>query len=77
VRYVFVVSRAHSWLYRHLVERFENDPDVTVVLDRRISDRRGQPAAGTFSEERRHGERRRPVSAEEDLKLRSHYIVEL
>jgi hypothetical protein len=76
VRYVFIVSRAHPWLYRHLVERFQDDPDVQVVLDRRLADRRRQPSIA-LPHERRRSERRRVVAAEEDLRVHSHYIVEL
>ena len=77
VRYMFIVSRSHAWLYRHLVERFEGDPDVSVVLDRRVKERRVAPGTVTVPQERRRGERRRPFSAEHDLTVRSHYIVEL
>lgn len=77
VRYLFVVSRGDPWLYRHLVERFENDPNVDVILDRRIGERRRAPKKSTDAPDRRRGERRRPVGAEEDLQVRSHYIVEL
>lgn len=75
VRYVYVVSRGHPWLYRHLVERFHDDPDVMVILDRRMAERRKEPARHT--PERRRAERRRPVSPDDDLRVRSHYIVEL
>jgi hypothetical protein len=77
VRYIYIVSRAHPWLYRHLVERFQDDPDVSVILDRRMTERRRRPTNGGFPGERRNAERRRPVSTEEDLRLHSHYIVEL
>lgn len=76
VRLVFVVSRAHAWLYRHLVERFDQDPNVQVILDRRIAERRREPPPSNRPAERRKGDRRRAVGSEEDLRIHSHYIVE-
>ena len=75
VRHLFVVSRDHPWLYAHLVERFERDPNVDVIFDRRIADRRMESAA--VAAERRLRDRRQPVSAEDDLSTRSHFVVEL
>ena len=77
VRYKFVVSRDHDWLYRHLLERFQDDPDVDVILDRRVADRRIERLREHTARERRHGERRRAVAPDDDLRVRSHYIVEL
>jgi hypothetical protein len=77
MRHVFVVSKAHPWLYRHLVERFQDDPDVRVVLDRRVGERRVAVAASAPPHERRQAERRRTVPPEDDLGSRSHYIVEV
>ena len=76
VRHVFIVSRAHPWLYSHLLERFSDDPNVLVVLDRRLAERRrGQSTC--LHPERRKGDRRRTVRPEDDLHTRSHYIVEI
>jgi hypothetical protein len=77
MRHVFVVSRDHSWLYRHLVERFQDDPDVHVIMDRRVAERRVGPSASAPQHERRQTERRRTVPPEDDLGSRSHYIVEV
>ena len=76
MRYIYVVSREHPWLYRHLLERFQDDPDVDVILDRRIAERR-RPSSQSPSQERRKKERRRPVLPEDDLRVHSHYIVQL
>jgi hypothetical protein len=62
-------------LYAHLVERFEHDPNVNVILDRRVMERR--VAASAVPGDRRRSDRRRAVSSEDDLRTRSHYIVEL
>ncbi|HEV8309251.1 MAG TPA: hypothetical protein VGW35_16450 [Methylomirabilota bacterium] len=40
LRYVFVVRRSQSDVYKMLKERFAEDPDVRVVWDRRAGDRR-------------------------------------
>jgi hypothetical protein len=77
VRYIYVVSRDHPWLYRHLLERFEGDRDVEVVQDRRVADRRSQPSAPPLPYERRKRERRRAIGPDDDLRVHSHYIVEL
>jgi len=77
VRYVFIVSRAHAWLYRHLVERFQDDPDVGVILDRRTGERRSTASVVEPVRERRRAERRRAVPTQDDLQVRSHYIVEV
>ena len=76
VALVFVVSRAHAWVYRHLVERFHDDTNVQVILDRRIAERRREQATTKYPAERRKSERRRAVGPEEDLRIHSHYIVE-
>ena len=75
MRHLFVVSRDHPWLYAHLRERFQDDPNVDVILDRRVAERRTTAQAATY--ERRKAERRRPISEDENLSVRSHYIVEL
>ena len=77
MRHVFIVSRDHPWLYRHLVERFQDDPDVHVILDRRLAERRTTPPAAPAPHERRRTQRRRAVPPEDDLRTRSHYIVEV
>jgi hypothetical protein len=77
VRYIYVVSRDHPWLYRHLLERFQDDPDVDVVLDRRVAVRRSPQSVSPSSGERRQKERRRAISPDDDLRVHSHYIVEL
>ena len=78
VRHVYVLSREHPWspwLYDYLLQRFENDTGVDVVIDRRLSERRA--FGGQVARERRKTERRRPLGPEDDLRVRSHYIVEL
>jgi len=66
-RHLFIVSRHHPRLYDYLLERFQDDANVEVVLDRRAA--RGQP------DERRADDRRQQRSPDDDLNLRSHLIV--
>lgn len=75
MRHLFIVSRDHPWLYAHLRERFQDDPSVAVILDRRVAERR--TAAVATPRERRKSDRRRALSQDEDLRIHSHYIVEL
>jgi hypothetical protein len=77
VRPIFIVSRDHPWLHADLADRFHDDPNVRVILDRRVRERRVSSAAMPPFQEQRRGERRRPVPAGDDLRVRSHYIVEL
>jgi len=59
------------------VERFQDDPDVEVILDRRVAERRTQPSPPPAEQDRRRSERRQPISPDDDLRVRSHYIIEL
>ena len=77
VRHLFVVSRDHPWLYRHLLERFEDDRNVEVILDRRVGERRAVSLTLGRHRNRRKTHRRRAIPPEDDLRVRSHYIVEL
>ena len=65
-RYLFVVSRQHSALYELLIERFQDDKNVEVVLDRRAGMRK---SAEQFAADER---RRRPPN---ELHARSHLII--
>ena len=76
VQHFFIVSRDHPWLYAYLMERFADDRNVQVILDRRLRERRVGALAAGMPQERRKNERRRPIPIEEDLGQRSHYIVE-
>lgn len=56
VRHVFVVSREQRGLYEFLRAEFAQQPDVSVILDRRYGERRRRSAPR--AEERRRGDRR-------------------
>ena len=67
-RHLFIVSRHHVRLYDYLLERFQDDTNVQVVLDRRAT-------AERRTAERESEDRRQSRAADDDLKLRSHVIV--
>jgi hypothetical protein len=67
-RYLFVVSRQHVELYELLIERFQDDRNVEVVLDRRAAT---PEQAGAYGE----SDRRQRRSADDDLTRRSHLII--
>jgi len=74
-RHLFLVSRHEARLYEYLLERFRDDGNVEVILDRRRGERRGGPH-GQESDRRRSDRRtRREVDAE--LRIRSHVILTL
>jgi hypothetical protein len=72
MRTVFIVSRRHEDLYIYLRQRFASDPDVTVILDRRVTAHSdaGEPAS-------RSAERRGRPCVDAELRLRSHAILTL
>ena len=69
----FIVARRHPELYDYLSARFADDPNVTVVLDRRLATRRRRalPAAA----ERRRVDRRLRPEVDEQLRAMSLAVV--
>jgi hypothetical protein len=70
---MFIVARRHPELYDYLSTRFADDPNVTVVLDRRLKPRRRRalPAAA----ERRRVDRRARPEVDEQLRATSLAVV--
>ncbi len=70
---MFIVARRHPELYDYLSTRFADDPNVTVVLDRRLTPRRRRalPAAA----ERRRVDRRSRPEVDEQLRATSLAVV--
>ncbi len=58
LRYVFVVRRSQTDVYKMLKERFARDPDVRVVWDRRVGERRNRRRP--VGRDQRRAERRGP-----------------
>jgi hypothetical protein len=56
---LMVVSRNNPGLYEYAVREFADSHEITVVLDRRTTDRRGRADAATVDVERRRADRRR------------------
>ena len=72
-RYIFIVSRRHPALYDYLLQRFSDDPNAQVILDRRRLERR--QAETPVTAERRRAPRRRQRDVSEELRLRSVAVV--
>ena len=70
---MFIIARRHPELYDYLSTRFADDPNVTVVLDRRLTPRRRRalPAAA----ERRRVDRRSRPEVDEQLRATSLAVV--
>lgn len=69
-RWRIVVHPGHRELYASLAQIFKENPEVGVVLDRRVKERRKHEAAASV--ERRRTDRRRPTSPEQlDMSLQA------
>ncbi|HXG02552.1 MAG TPA: hypothetical protein VNO23_03935 [Candidatus Binatia bacterium] len=68
-RYLFVVSRRDQTLYSVLKERFADDPNVEVILDRR--------RPGPARPPPHHHERRTRPGLDRELETHSYAIVVL
>src|SRR5262245_23839169 len=73
-RHLFLVSRHEARLYEYLLERFRDDGNVEVILDRRRGERRRR-ADGKPQPERRRSDRRGRREVDLELQVRSHVIL--
>lgn len=73
--YLFIVSRRHSELYDYLGERFSEDRNVEVILDRRVGERRARTML--IQVERRRSDRRERPEIDEELHSRPYAVVTL
>lgn len=64
---LFVVSRRQPDLYEYLVQQFGDEPDVTVLLDRRFTERRQPVAPRPADDDRRRADRRQNNDAAYEL----------
>ena len=60
---VLIVSRERASALPKLRELLQGDPEISIVVDRRFGDRRGQDGGGDSWGERRLAERRRRFSS--------------
>ena len=76
-RHLFLIARQDARLYEYLVERFQGDRNVEVILDRRHGERRGRAngSSADASGDRRRGDRRTRGELDLELKIRSHVIL--
>jgi hypothetical protein len=70
-----IVSREHPDLYVYLRDRLAADPDVEMILDRRLGERRRNQRPGP--PQRRRRDRRSRPDVDAHLRLRSHVIITL
>jgi hypothetical protein len=72
-RHLFLVSRHEARLYEYLLDRFRDDGNVEVVLDRRRGERRRRPHGQ--GPDRRGADRRIRQEVDLELRIRSHVIL--
>lgn len=74
-RHLFLVAHHEAGLYEYLLERFQGDSNVEVILDRRREQRRRK--SGHFGLDRRRIDRRTRRQVDLELLVRSHVILTL
>ena len=74
-RYLYVVARTQPALYEELSNRFADDPQITVILDRRHDEQ--PPSSAEEAEQRRQRDRRRNSVAQGWLRAQSFAVVVL
>jgi len=74
-RHLFLVAHHEAGLYEYLLERFQKDSKVEVILDRRRDQRRRK--SGHDGPDRRRVDRRRRREIDLQLLVRSHVILTL
>jgi len=74
-RHLFLVAHQETGLYEYLLERFQGDSNVELILNLRREQRRRMP--GHKGSERRHIERRTHREVDLELLVRSHVILTL
>lgn len=76
-RHLFLVSRHEARLYEYLLERFRDDVNVEVILDRRRGERRRGSPGHVQAVDRRRSDRRTRREIDLELQVRSHVILTL
>jgi len=73
VRGLLIVARDQTDLYESLQYAYGDSETITVLLDRRLAERRR--AVQPMMAERRRGERRSPPSIADDLRFQQYVLV--
>ncbi len=73
VRALLIVRRGEPALFQLLRREVAGRPEVAVLLDRRVADRRQRDMG--VAEDRRHHERRSLPSWEHDLRVRKYVLT--
>lgn len=73
VRGLLIVARDQVDLYESLQYAYGDSETITVLLDRRLAERRR--AVQPMMAERRRGERRSPLSIADDLRFQQYVLV--
>ena len=76
-RQLVIVAREHPDLYDYLRQRFTDEAQAEVLLDRRIRQRRAEQVPVPAAAERRLQDRRGRPGVDALLRSRSHVIVDL
>lgn len=76
MRDLLIVARHETELYEYLKQRFAGRPDVEVIQDRRVGERRREQVS-TSSERRRGGDRRARPQVDDDIKTLGFAVVPL
>ena len=80
VRHLIIVSPEEPGLYGYLLERFSDDTNVRVIVDRRSGEDRRSGQATRSPEtvdKRRSRDRRASAAADEQLRAQKHVVVTL
>ena len=72
-RYLFIVARNNPAMFDYLRHHFADAPEVDVLLDRRMGERRQNTSP--VREDRRRGERRARPEVDERLKVDSYAFL--
>ncbi len=76
-RQLVIVARGHPDLYQYLRQRFSDEAQAEVLLDRRLGQRRAEHVPVPAAVERRRQDRRGRPDVDAMLRSRSHVILNL
>ena len=74
---VFIVARHRRELFEALKQVFAGEPNVSVLLDKRVEHRRHPPGAAASGKERRRFDRRERHVSDIELRERGWTMIQL